>query len=71
MPLYEYVCRECEHRFEVLQRLGEGGEQLECPRCQTPRPEKAFSTFAATTAGGGAAASAGSCGNSGCGAGFS
>ncbi len=47
MPMYEYHCLICGHEFEVLQRLGEGNENLECPHCQTPRPEKKFSTFAA------------------------
>ena len=25
MPLYEYRCASCDHRFEVLQRLGDDG----------------------------------------------
>lgn len=66
MPLYEYSCRECGHRFEVLQRMNEGSEGLDCPRCGHPEVSKQFSTFAAAVAGGstagrGAAAS-GACG---------
>lgn len=48
MPLYEYRCRECSHRFEILQRLGQGAEGLECPHCGAPGVEKQFSTFAAS-----------------------
>lgn len=48
MPLYEYRCRECGHRFEILQRLGQGAEGLECPHCGAPGVEKQFSTFAAS-----------------------
>lgn len=48
MPLYEYRCRECGHRFEILQRLGQGADGLECPQCGAPGVEKQFSTFAAT-----------------------
>ena len=72
MPLYEYSCRECGHRFEVLQRMGEGGERLTCPRCATPAPERRMSTFAGITGG---ASSRGEsfagCGSPACGTGFS
>ena len=46
MPLYEYRCADCGHRFEVLQRMGEGNESLTCPECGSPRPERQLSTFA-------------------------
>ncbi len=51
MPLYEYRCAECGHRFEVLQRMGEGNDGLACPRCGARRPAKQLSTFAAGAAG--------------------
>jgi len=47
MPMYEYHCPVCGHEFEVLQRMGEGNEKVKCPNCDTPRPQKKFSTFAA------------------------
>jgi len=47
MPLYEYRCRGCGERFEVLQRLGASGEDLLCPRCGVEQPERVLSTFAA------------------------
>jgi putative FmdB family regulatory protein len=46
MPLYEYRCSTCDHRFEILQRLGQGPEGLSCPECGEERIEKQFSTFA-------------------------
>jgi putative FmdB family regulatory protein len=46
MPLYEYACRECGHRFEVLQRVGEGGQAVSCPRCAASAPRRQLSTFA-------------------------
>lgn len=61
MPLYEYRCPECGHRFEILQRMGEGAEGLSCPRCGAGKVEKQFSTFASTTSGA-SAASGGGCG---------
>jgi putative FmdB family regulatory protein len=69
MPLYEYRCRDCGHRFEVLQRLGEGGEGLECPRCGAGPPERALSTFATATPSA-SARPAGGCGAPACGSGF-
>lgn len=63
MPLYEYQCTGCGHRFEVLQRMGESGEGLTCPRCQHPGPEKKFSTFAS---GAGASSTAASSAGAGC-----
>ncbi len=56
MPLYEYCCRSCGHRFEILQRLGENGDGLACPRCGTAEPAKQFSTFASMTGAVGTAA---------------
>lgn len=49
MPLYEYRCRDCGHRFEILQRLGEGAEGLECPRCGARQLEKQYSSFASSS----------------------
>lgn len=46
MPLYEYQCGGCGHRFEALQRIGADGNELTCPSCAAPRPEKLLSTFA-------------------------
>jgi putative FmdB family regulatory protein len=49
MPIYEYQCRDCGHRFEILQRLGQGPEGLACPRCSADQLEKQYSTFASNT----------------------
>jgi len=67
MPLYEYRCRACGERFEILQRMGDGAEGLECPRCGARQAEKQLSTFAAATSG--AASSGPECGGRGCGSG--
>jgi putative FmdB family regulatory protein len=62
MPLYEYRGRGCGRRFEVLQRVGQGGGGVVCPACGRPEPEKQYSTFAS---GGGDAGTASGCGGSG------
>lgn len=33
MPLYEYECDNCGHRFEVIQKFSDA-PLLECPKCQ-------------------------------------
>jgi putative FmdB family regulatory protein len=65
MPIYEYICRECRHAFEVLQRIGERGDQLICPACKKVGADRQLSTFAGHASHG----SGGSVGAAGCGAG--
>jgi putative FmdB family regulatory protein len=43
MPIYEYVCMECESHFEELVR---GSEQVHCPDCEATNVSKQFSSFA-------------------------
>ena len=64
MPLYEYHCADCGSRFEVLQRVGQGPEGLECPSCGKGEVEKEHSTFAGAV-GGGMSLGGGSCAPSG------
>ena len=32
MPLYEYECRKCHHRFEIIEKVG-APEVRKCPKC--------------------------------------
>jgi putative FmdB family regulatory protein len=50
VPLYEYACQSCDHRFEVLQKMGESGSGLVCPACGARGAEKQYSTFAGSSA---------------------
>ncbi len=45
MPLYDYECVKCAHVFEVYQKIGEGNEQLTCPKCAAKNPKKLVSKF--------------------------
>jgi putative FmdB family regulatory protein len=70
MPIYEYVCDDCQQAFEVLVR---GDQQPRCTACGGERLRKLLSVPAAHT--GGSAAelpicegpSRGPCGMGGCG----
>ncbi len=44
MPIYEYVCMQCESHFEELVR---NGEQPSCPECGEANVRKQLSVFAA------------------------
>ena len=70
MPIYEYVCMECESHFEELVR---GEEQIACPDCSATNVARQFSSFAVHGAakapavrsgpsGGGGGCCGGSCG---------
>jgi putative FmdB family regulatory protein len=48
MPIFEYVCRKCEHKFEALVQNSNG---VECPSCQSRKLEKQLSVFSASTKG--------------------
>jgi putative FmdB family regulatory protein len=50
MPIYEYVCRDCEHRFETLVTAA---RQPSCPKCQSSGLDKQLSVFAVSTRTGG------------------
>ena len=65
MPIFEYICKECEHEFEALVF---GKQKAECPKCQSKKLEPQLSVFAVSAKGGAssqATAPAGSCGSCG------
>ncbi len=52
MPIYEYLCEECEKTFTVTERMTEHGETKEppsCPKCASKKTHQIFSTFFAKT----------------------
>lgn len=44
MPIFEYVCKNCEHRFE---KIVYGANKPECPSCQSKKLERQLSVFTA------------------------
>ena len=48
MPLYEYSCRGCNHRFEALVRTAESPA---CPSCGSGDLERLLSAFAVSSEG--------------------
>jgi putative FmdB family regulatory protein len=71
MPIYEYACRSCSHRFEEL--VSSSGITVACPDCTSDHVEKLFSRFSAKSVGGDMPAprpsGGGGCGGGSCGCG--
>jgi len=46
MPLFEFVCTNCNHLFEELVRSSNSTDEMTCPDCGSSQVEKKISTFA-------------------------
>lgn len=63
MPIFEYVCKECQHEFEALVF---GKDKAECPKCHSKKLQPQLSVFAVSAKASSAAApSGGACGSCG------
>jgi putative FmdB family regulatory protein len=47
MPIYEYVCQDCDEKYEKLVRSLNANIELICPTCGSHNAEKAVSVFGA------------------------
>lgn len=45
MPIFEYVCAECGHKFEKLILSASKARQIHCPECESQSVNKALSVF--------------------------
>jgi putative FmdB family regulatory protein len=43
MPIYEFQCKECNNKFEVLVR--NSSQTVKCPACSSDKLERLFSLF--------------------------
>ena len=43
MPIFEYVCRGCNHHFEAIVM---GSQTPKCPKCESRKLEQQLSRFA-------------------------
>ena len=69
MPIYEYKCEKCEVVFDILHKSSTTIEEVVCPKCQSNKSKKLFSTFAASIAG--ANNNTSPCSDGGCGVNYS
>jgi putative FmdB family regulatory protein len=62
VPIFEYICRDCHHRFETLVTAS---RQPACPSCQSRTLHKQLSVFAVAARSGPAQAAPQPCGTCG------
>ena len=55
MPIYEYLCKDCDTTYERLVRSST--DKIECPKCGSAKKELQFSVFASSKPNGSASAS--------------
>jgi putative FmdB family regulatory protein len=48
MPIFEYICQECQHEFETLVF---GRDKAKCPKCHGQKLSPQLSVFAMSTNG--------------------
>jgi len=67
MPLYEYICKECDIHFEKRVGFSEADSDQECPACGSKHSQKQISLFASTGSGNSSttSSSSNSCGGGG------
>lgn len=47
MPVYEFLCRDCDSRYDDLLSMDAATEQQECPSCASADVVKLYSPFRA------------------------
>lgn len=65
MPIFEYVCKDCQNEFEAIVY---GQQKAECPKCKSKKLEAQLSVFAVSTKSAGSSGRAvpsGGCGSCG------
>jgi putative FmdB family regulatory protein len=62
MPLYEYVCQDCDVKFDALRRMSAADSPIACPQCGVANAKRAISLFSAVGSNGVIAGDGGSCG---------
>ncbi|WP_028845805.1 FmdB family zinc ribbon protein [Thermodesulfatator atlanticus] len=53
MPIYEFVCEDCQHEFEVLLKSREEIDSVRCQKCESPRVKRLMSVTGAVITGSG------------------
>ncbi|NUM35453.1 MAG: zinc ribbon domain-containing protein [Candidatus Brocadiae bacterium] len=51
MPIYEYLCNQCEESFETFIRSSNDQKQVACPKCEGKNLTRQFSSFGMKTSG--------------------
>jgi putative FmdB family regulatory protein len=47
MPIFEYQCKDCNSKYEILHKTSERNDEIICPDCHSKNHIKLISTFSA------------------------
>jgi putative FmdB family regulatory protein len=61
MPIYEYLCLNCEKRFEAIRPIGQADAPLACAACGGENVKRKQSVFYARSGGHSVAGTSGGC----------
>lgn len=45
MPIYSFMCKNCNHKFTELVNVTDNDNELKCPKCNSKNLEKLLTTF--------------------------
>ncbi len=51
MPIYEYLCAECDTRFEAIRSFSKADDPISCENCQSVETQRAVTTAFAHSGG--------------------
>jgi len=49
MPVYDYICHDCQKTFELVLTFHEHDEEVKCPHCGSRNVEQEAAAFFAVT----------------------
>ncbi|MCK4756769.1 zinc ribbon domain-containing protein [candidate division WOR-3 bacterium] len=52
MPIIEFYCSRCQHKFEELILNNDEPNSIKCPKCKNSNLEKLYSSFSFSSSGG-------------------
>jgi putative FmdB family regulatory protein len=65
MPIYEYICNDCQTRYERI--VMSAHQEIECPKCESKRHTLQLSVFSAGKSANGTASAGDTSGSGSCG----
>jgi putative FmdB family regulatory protein len=51
MPIYEYVCMDCDHQFEIMRAMKDADRPIACVQCSGNHTSRMLSLFNAQSSG--------------------
>ncbi len=51
MAIYEYVCQDCQYKFEAIRLMKDADAPINCEHCQSTKTSRSISLFAAQSGG--------------------